>query len=93
MLEHSTVAHLIQAGFLASFLDGTTSGLIFFVALIATAAISTWRVAKSKGRSVFCWVTLALMMPLIPLVLVWLLPSLTTYVSRPPQRRYENRQI
>jgi len=77
LLTQNTVAYLIQAGFMASFLDETTSWLIFLTALTLAAALSTWIVAKNKCRSVIWWVSFALLVPLIPLLLVSLLPSLS----------------
>lgn len=77
--EQLAVAYMIQSGFTASFVDGATSGLIFLVALTAATAIPTWTVAKRKGRSAVCWVSFALAIPVIPLVVIWLLPILRTH--------------
>lgn len=74
----NTVAYMIQSGFMASFLDGRTSCLILLIALTVVTAISTSQVAKSKRRSVVGWVSLALAIPVVPLVLIWLLPILPT---------------
>lgn len=76
MSTQYTVAYLIQSGFIASFLDAATSWLVVLVAITLVAAISTRSLARSKGRSVFWWVTLALAIPLLPLALLWLLPVL-----------------
>lgn len=76
MSAQNTVAYLIQSGFMASVMDAATSWLIFLIALTIAAAISTCFLAKSKGRSVIWWVTFALAIPVVPLVIVWLLPVL-----------------
>ena len=77
--EQQVVAYLIQSGFTASFMDGATSALVFFIALALATAFSTSIVAKSKGRSVLWWTSLALLIPVIPLLLIWRLPVLPSH--------------
>lgn len=77
--EQIAVAYMIQSGFTDSFVDGATVGLILLVALTAATAYPTWLLAKNKGRSAACWVSLAMAIPVIPLVLIWLLPILRTH--------------
>lgn len=76
MSEQNTIAYLIQSGFLASFAGETTSWLILVTAFTLLAAISTYHEARNKGRSVVGWVSLALAIPLVTLVLIALLPVL-----------------
>lgn len=76
MSAQNTVAYLIQSGFMASFMDAATSWLIVLIALTIAAAISTCLLARNKGRSVVWWVALALAIPVVPLVFIWLLPVL-----------------
>jgi hypothetical protein len=45
------------------------------------AAIPTVILARRKGRSAVAWLLLALSIPIVPLLLVWLLPK------RPDQPR------
>ncbi|MFA6313085.1 MAG: hypothetical protein WCV99_06515 [Sterolibacterium sp.] len=85
MSAQHTVAFLIQSGFMASFVDAATSWLIILIALTIAAAISTCFVARSKGRSVVWWVALALAIPVVPLVFIWLLPILPPSGSRMAQ--------
>ncbi|MCX7175006.1 MAG: hypothetical protein NT159_14030 [Proteobacteria bacterium] len=73
------MAEMIQSGFMTSFLDAATSWLIVLIALTIASAISTRFLARSKGRSVVWWVALALAIPVVPLIFIWLLPVL------PPQ--------
>jgi hypothetical protein len=44
--------------------------------LTLATAIPTVILAKQKGRSVAGWLFLALSIPVVPLLLVWLLPKL-----------------
>jgi len=75
MLDANTVALLNQLGISADAIESALSGLILLTVLAVAAAIPTGILAKRKGRSVAGWVLLALSIPLIPLLLVWLLPK------------------
>lgn len=75
MLDANTVALLNQLGISVEAAESALSGLIWLTILAVAAAIPTGILAKRKGRSVAGWVLLALSIPLLPLLLVWLLPQ------------------
>ncbi|MCM2306770.1 MAG: hypothetical protein NDI91_04785 [Sulfuritalea sp.] len=76
MLDANTVAQLNQLGISAETIESTLSGLIVLTLLSVVAAIPTAILAKRKGRSVAGWLILALTIPVVPLLLIWLLPKL-----------------
>lgn len=76
MLDANTVAQLNQLGISAETIESALSGLIFLTVLSVAAAIPTAILAKRKGRSVAGWLILALTIPVVPLLLIWLLPKL-----------------
>ncbi|MFH1869757.1 MAG: hypothetical protein ABIK82_15905 [Pseudomonadota bacterium] len=82
MLDANTVAQLNQLGISAETIESALSGLIVLTVLSVVAAIPTAILAKRKGRSVAGWLILALTIPVVPLLLIWLLPTLP---DRPPQ--------
>ncbi|WP_310450596.1 hypothetical protein [Sulfuritalea sp.] len=82
MLDANTVAQLNQLGISAETIESALSGLIVLTVLSVVAAIPTAILAKRKGRSVAGWLILALTIPVVPLLLIWLLPKLP---DRPQQ--------
>lgn len=76
MLDANTVAQLNQLGISAETIEAALSGLIVLTLLSVVAAIPTAILAKRKGRSVAGWLILALTIPVVPLLLIWLLPKL-----------------
>lgn len=82
MLDANTVAQLNQLGISAETIGSALSGLIVLTVLSVVAAIPTAILAKRKGRSVAGWLILALTIPVVPLLLIWLLPKLP---DRPQQ--------
>lgn len=76
MFDANTVAQLNQLGISAETVESALSGLIVLTALSVAAAIPTAILAKRKGRSVAGWLILALSIPVVPLLLIWLLPKL-----------------
>jgi hypothetical protein len=76
MLDPNTIALLDQFGIGADAIEAAISALAIVTALTLTAAVPTAIVARQKGRSVAGWLFLALSIPVLPLLLVWLLPKL-----------------
>lgn len=56
--------------------SGLMSSVFLLTILQVVTAIPTGRIAKQKRRSRVLWILLALSIPLIPLLLVWLLPAI-----------------
>lgn len=76
MLDPNTLALLDQFGIGAATVESALSALAFLTIATVATAIPTAIVAKKKGRSVAGWLLLALSIPVVPLLLVWLLPKL-----------------
>jgi hypothetical protein len=76
MLDPNTLALLDQLGVGAGTIESALASLAFLTVLTVATAIPTAIVAKRKGRSVAGWLFLALSLPVVPLLLVWLLPKL-----------------
>jgi hypothetical protein len=74
MLDPNTIALLDQFGIGADAIEAAISALAIITALTLATAVPTVIVAKQKGRSVAGWLFLALSIPVLPLLLVWLLP-------------------
>lgn len=75
MLDPNTIVLLGQLGISADTVESVLSALLLLTLVTVAAAIPTGIVAKKKGRSVTGWLILALSIPLIPLLVVWLLPK------------------
>ncbi len=56
-------------------IEAVVTGAVYLTIVSVVAAIPTGVIAKRKNRSVTAWVIFALCVPLLPLVIVWLLPS------------------
>jgi hypothetical protein len=80
MLDPNTLALLDQLGISSDTVESMLTSLAIITFLTLAAAIPTVFVAKMKGRSVSGWLFLALSIPVLPLLLVWLLPKV------PPKR-------
>ncbi len=78
MLDANTIALLGQLGIGRDAAEAALSWLILLTVLSVVAAIPTAIVARRKGRSAVGWLLLALSIPLLPLLLVWLLPKRPT---------------
>lgn len=76
MLDPSTVALLGQLGIGADTIESALSALLFLTIVTVAAAIPTAILARKKKRSVIGWVILALSIPVLPLLLIWLSPAL-----------------
>ena len=76
MLDPNTLALLDQLGISAATVESALASLAIFTILTLVTAIPTVILAKRKGRSVAGWLLLALSLPVLPLLLVWLLPKL-----------------
>lgn len=81
MLDANTIAVLGQFGIDRDAAEAALSWLILLTVLSVVAAIPTVILARRKGRSAVVWLLLALSIPIVPLLLVWLLPK------RPDQPR------
>ena len=75
MLDPDTTALLNQLGYDAGFIESLLSGAIWLTVVALVTAVPTAIIAERKGRSRALWVLLALSVPLLPLLLVWLLPK------------------
>jgi hypothetical protein len=76
MLDPDTIELLKQLGYSPESIESALSGLLYLTILTVAAAIPTGILAKRKGRSVTGWLLFALSIPVVPLLLVWLLPTL-----------------
>ncbi|BAO28993.1 hypothetical protein [Sulfuritalea hydrogenivorans] len=76
MLDPNTVALLGQLGIGTDTIESALSALLFLTIVTVAAAIPTAILARKKKRSVTGWVILALSIPVLPLLTIWLLPTL-----------------
>jgi hypothetical protein len=76
MLDPNTIALLGQLGISADTIESALSALLLLTLVTVAAAIPTAILAKKKQRSVTGWVILALSLPVVPLLLIWLAPQL-----------------
>lgn len=83
MLDPNTIALLGQLGISADTIESALSALLWLTIATVAAAIPTAILARKKGRSVTGWIILALSIPVVPLLLIWLLPALPA--KAPPQ--------
>ena len=75
MLDPNTVDLLRQLGLDSGNVEALVSGAIALTLVTIIAAIPTVMIAKRKGRSRMLWLVLALSIPVLPLLLIWLLPK------------------
>jgi RsiW-degrading membrane proteinase PrsW (M82 family) len=75
MLDPNTVDLLKQLGLDSGNVEALVSGAIVLTLVTIIAAIPTVMIAKRKGRSRMLWLVLALSIPVLPLLLIWLLPK------------------
>ena len=66
---------LAQLGYDAATIQAILSWSLYLTIVSVVAAIPTGMIARRKGRSVVGWVIFALLVPLLPLLIVWLLPA------------------
>ena len=76
MLDPDTIALLGQLGISADTIESALSALLFLTIVTVVATIPTAVLARKKQRSVTGWVILALSVPVVPLLVIWLLPAL-----------------
>ena len=81
MLSPELTAQLTQFGIDAATAEALIASGVYLTIASVIAAIPTAMIAKRKRRSVAGWVLLALCIPVVPLLLVWLLPE-----RKPPAR-------
>ena len=75
MLDSQTSDILAQLGYDAATIQAILSWSLYLTIVSVIAAIPTGMIARRKGRSVVGWVIFALLVPLLPLLIVWLLPA------------------
>ena len=75
MLDPQISALLVELGYDPRSIETLVSGTIYLTIVAVVAAIPTGMIARQKRRSVIGWVIFALSVPLLPLLIVWLLPS------------------
>jgi hypothetical protein len=75
MLDPNTLALLDTLGIDAATAEAAMDGLVLITVITLISAVPTVMLAMRKGRSVALWLILALSLPIIPLLLVWLLPA------------------
>jgi hypothetical protein len=76
MLDPNTIALLGQLGISADTIESALSFLAVLTVVTVAATIPTAILAKKKRRSVTGWIFLALSIPVVPLLLIWLAPTL-----------------
>lgn len=82
MLDPNTTALLNQLGYDAATIESMLSWAIGLTIVGVLAAIPTVVIARRKGRSRVLWLILALSIPVVPLLVIWLLPKLPA--AKPP---------
>lgn len=76
MLDPSIVAQLNRLGYATEDIESLLSTAIALSVVALIAAIPTIMLAKRKHRSKGLWLLLALSIPVVPLLVIWLLPAL-----------------
>jgi hypothetical protein len=76
LLESQLIELLGQLGINGGDLGPLMSSALLLTILEVITAIPTGRIAKRKGRSMILWVFLALTIPLLPLLFIWILPAI-----------------
>jgi hypothetical protein len=75
MLDPQLAELLRQLGYDPATVESMLKWAIYLTIASVVAAIPTGVIARRMGRSVSGWVIFALCVPLLPLAIVWLLPS------------------
>ena len=75
MLDPQLTALLAQFGADSATMQALIRWTVYLTIASVVAAIPTGLIAKRRGRSVSGWVIFALLVPVLPLVIVWLLPA------------------
>jgi hypothetical protein len=82
VLDANTIALLNQLGVDAADIESLLWSALLLTGLTIVTAIPTAIIARRKGRSRGLWLLFALSIPVVPLLLIWLLPSVPA--DRPP---------
>jgi len=75
LLDPQTAALLKELGYDPATIEAIVRWSIYLTVASVLAAVPTGIIARRKGRSVAGWVIFELCVPILPLLLVWLLPS------------------
>jgi hypothetical protein len=75
LLDPQTAALLRELGYDPATIEALVRWSIYLTIVSVVAAVPTGIIARRKGRSVASWAIFALCVPILPLLLVWLLPS------------------
>jgi hypothetical protein len=75
MLDPQLSAQISELGIDPATIEVVVSGAVYLTIVSVVTAIPTGIIAKRKNRSSIGWVTFALCVPLLPLIIVWLMPS------------------
>jgi hypothetical protein len=75
VLDPQLSALLGELGVDQATIEAVVTGTVYLTIVSVLAAVPTGILARRKGRSVTGWVVFALSVPLLPLIVVWLLPS------------------
>ena len=74
-MDQQLTALLAQLGYDPATVETMISWAIYLTIASVVAAIPTGMIAKRKGRSVAGWVIFELCIPVVPLLIVWSLPT------------------
>ena len=75
-MQDSQIADVLaELGYDAATIQAIVAWSLWLTLVAVVAAIPTGVIARRKGRSVVGWVIFALLVPLLPLLIVWLLPA------------------
>jgi len=83
VLDPQTIELLRQLGVDPARIESLMFGATVLLVLTVVTAIPTVVVAQRKHRSRSGWLLLALSIPVLPLLLVWLLPALPADPKKP----------
>lgn len=75
-MQDSQIADVLaELGYDVATIHAILAWSLYLTLVSVVAAIPTGIIARRKGRSVVGWVIFALLVPLLPLLIVWLLPA------------------
>ena len=75
-MQDSQIADVLaELGYDVATIQAILVWSLWLTLVAVVAAIPTGMIARRKGRSVVGWVIFALLVPLLPLLIVWLLPA------------------
>ena len=84
MLDPQTTALLRQLGVDAANIESLLASAAILSVVALVTAIPTVIIAKRKNRSRGLWLLFALSIPVLPLLLIWLLPALSSERNTKP---------